>query len=641
MLLKNIRIGLSNYLCDSLSIISSIRSYLENNDPKKTIELFKQITNPSEVVFNLCFNACASLGTSEALDLTKKTLEKMPKTFYSDSYILCSVLDALMKCGDVKYAESIYNSSTTKALPMYGAMMKGYIKNNCPGKAINLFKQIENPSEVNLIVFFNVCAQLRTQEALSLVKQTVKKMRKSYYLNSRLLTSLLDAFIKCGDSSSGEILFSKMKKSVENYGNLMSGFNKENNPEKTLDLFNKMKNDALSRIGDYSISESMIKQMPDSFCHDNQIQTALIDMWGKIGYMDKAKEIFEKNLQPDQTMHNSMIHGYGLNGKSVEAIQHYHRLPKDFIDEITNISVLNARSHSGLIDEACSIFQSIRNKTETIYSAMIDCFSRGSFFEEAQKLIDECEHSHPPSVSMYIRPKLKRFDVIQFELKAVFKIIDFEDRINNDDRCMTLVIANKINIKDNKTIKNYVKSILIVVALLSGARNEKNIHLSKIVYNRVKKIFPDEQNALIPAAVLLANRSYVQSIKKRVGLTWASANGQVFKFRAHDESHPRSNEIHAEAEKISEEIVKHGHIYDSSWITRPLNSDETIASVLCGHSERLAIAWCFLENPNFLFCVDRATKLIAAIRECEIIVRDASRIHHFYTNGQCSCNDYF
>ncbi|CAF3202289.1 unnamed protein product [Rotaria socialis] len=186
-----------------------MKGYLENNDPEKAIELFKQITDPSEVVFNLYFNACASLGTSEALDLTKKTLEKMPKTFYSNSYILCSVLDALMKCGDVKYAESIYNSSTNKTLPMYGAMMKGYIKNNSPGKAIHLFKQIEKPSEVNLIVFFNACAQLRTQEALSLVKQTVKKMPKSYYLNSRLLTSLLDALIKCGDSSSGEILFQK------------------------------------------------------------------------------------------------------------------------------------------------------------------------------------------------------------------------------------------------------------------------------------------------------------------------------------------------------------------------------------------------------------------------------------------------
>jgi hypothetical protein len=48
----------------------------------------------------------------------------------------------------------------------------------------------------------------------------------------------------------------------------------------------------------------------------------------------------------------------------------------------------------------------------------------------------------------------------------------------------------------------------------------------------------------------------------------------------------------------------------------------------------------FLFSFSFVF-IDRATKLIAAIRQCEIIVRDANRIHHFYTNGQCSCNDYF
>jgi hypothetical protein len=40
-------------------------------------------------------------------------------------------------------------------------------------------------------------------------------------------------------------------------------------------------------------------------------------------------------------------------------------------------------------------------------------------------------------------------------------------------------------------------------------------------------------------------------------------------------------------------------------------------------------------------CLDRATKLIAKIRQCTIIVRDANRIHHFYPNGQCSCQDHF
>jgi len=57
-------------------------------------------------------------------------------------------------------------------------------------------------------------------------------------------------------------------------------------------------------------------------------------------------------------------------------------------------------------------------------------------------------------------------------------------------------------------------------------------------------------------------------------------------------------EIYAEAEKMSKELIEHGHQYDSSCITRPLNADETIASALCGHSERLAIAWNFVANPN-------------------------------------------
>ncbi|CAF3153144.1 unnamed protein product, partial [Rotaria sp. Silwood2] len=205
-------------------------------------------------------------------------------------------------------------------------------------------------------------------------------------------------------------------------------------------------------------------------------------------------------------------------------------------------------------------------------------------------------------------------------------------------------------------------------ALLSGARNINNSQMSQKVYDRMKKLFPDLTNSLTSAAILLANvygssgdidkasdiqtQLYKSGAKKKVGLSCTVTNGQVYEFRAHDQSHPRSSEIYAEVEKMSKELIEHGHEYDSSWITRPLNKNETIASVLCGHSEKLAIAWNFVANPNtsqiqltknLRVCGDchRATKLIAAIRQCEIIVRDANRIHHFYTNGKCSCNDYF
>ena len=118
-------------------------------------------------------------------------------------------------------------------------------------------------------------------------------------------------------------------------------------------------------------------------------------------------------------------------------------------------------------------------------------------------------------------------------------------------------------------------------------------------------------------------------------------------------------------------MKEHGHEYDSSWITRSLGDGESFESVLCGHSEKLAIAFNLIQRPQpsliqitknlrvcgdcrkyyksvFIFCIivdfifiDRATKLIAKIRQCEIVVRDANRIHHFHTNGQCSCQDHF
>jgi hypothetical protein len=72
-----------------------------------------------------------------------------------------------------------------------------------------------------------------------------------------------------------------------------------------------------------------------------------------------------------------------------------------------------------------------------------------------------------------------------------------------------------------------------------------------------------------------------------------------------------------EAEKISKELIAHGHEHDASWITRPLNEDETVASVLCGHSERLAIAFNFVENPNTKrIQVTKNLRVCGDCREC-------------------------
>ena len=102
-----------------------VLGYIKNNQADKAIDLFNEIKNPDEICVTLLFNACAQLGTLEALNLTKQISKNIGKSIHSNVRLLTSLLDALMKCGDVTYAQSLFNTSTEKNIQMYGAMMKG------------------------------------------------------------------------------------------------------------------------------------------------------------------------------------------------------------------------------------------------------------------------------------------------------------------------------------------------------------------------------------------------------------------------------------------------------------------------------------------------------------------------------------
>ncbi|CAF1460685.1 unnamed protein product, partial [Adineta ricciae] len=160
-----------------------MKGYLTNNHAQKAIDIFNMIENPGEIAVNLFLNACAQLGTPEASDSAKQILRKMPKSFHSNLYIRASLLDVFMKCGDVDYAERMFGKIAKKTSAMYGAMIKGYLENNEPMKAIDLFNQLEKPGEVHVNLFFNACAQLGTREALVMTQNAFKHVPKAFHMN--------------------------------------------------------------------------------------------------------------------------------------------------------------------------------------------------------------------------------------------------------------------------------------------------------------------------------------------------------------------------------------------------------------------------------------------------------------------------
>ncbi len=85
---------------------------------------------------------------------------------------------------------------------------------------------------------------------------------------------------------------------------------------------------------------------------------------------------------------------------------------------------------------------------------------------------------------------------------------------------------------------------IILVAMLSGARNCRDSILSEKLYNRMKSLFPDRRENLISASILLCNTysslgEYEQAkhirsnrikqlgTKVKVGLSWTEVNGEI------------------------------------------------------------------------------------------------------------------
>ena len=67
----------------------------------------------------------------------------------------------------------------------------------------------------------------------------------------------------------------------------------------------------------------------------------------------------------------SLVNAFGLNGQGSKAVDLYTNMPNPMRNEITHTSVLNACSHSGLLNEARLIFEKIVPKTANSTTAMV------------------------------------------------------------------------------------------------------------------------------------------------------------------------------------------------------------------------------------------------------------------------------
>jgi lipopolysaccharide biosynthesis regulator YciM len=92
---------------------------------EKVLDLLDEmVIKPDQVTLALVFNACGQLANDRAMRIGQKLLDQMPNSFRNHNVVLNSALHMLMKFGDVKRAEHLFEM-VKKDIVTYGAMIKG------------------------------------------------------------------------------------------------------------------------------------------------------------------------------------------------------------------------------------------------------------------------------------------------------------------------------------------------------------------------------------------------------------------------------------------------------------------------------------------------------------------------------------
>ena len=82
-------------------------------------------TKPDKFTLTVFFNACTQLSNERAKTIGKKLLDQMPKHFRNDNILLTSAICMLMRFGEVREAEHLFELIKKTDIITYSAMIKG------------------------------------------------------------------------------------------------------------------------------------------------------------------------------------------------------------------------------------------------------------------------------------------------------------------------------------------------------------------------------------------------------------------------------------------------------------------------------------------------------------------------------------
>ncbi|KAE8663533.1 Pentatricopeptide repeat-containing protein [Hibiscus syriacus] len=353
-------------------------------------------------------------------------------------YSFNNMLSGYAKLGMIKPARQLFDQMLERDVISWNTMAIAYAKGGHFVEALRFYKELRSLcigyNEFSFAGVLTVCVKSRE---LQLTRQVHGQVFVTGFLSNLVISSsLVDGYVKCGMIGDARKVFDEIKvRDVLVWTSLISGYAQWGDMESANDLFdqmpeknpvswtalisgyvrNGMGNKALELFTRMMVSRVRPDQFTFSSClcacasvaslaHGKQIHaclirtsfrpnmiviSSLIDMYSKCGNLNVGKQIFYLTSdKEDPVLWNTMISALAQHGHGEEAIRMFCDMVKQGMkpDETTFVVIVNACSHSGLVEEGLRIFESMSSDHGIIpdqhhYACLIDLLGRAGRFD--------------------------------------------------------------------------------------------------------------------------------------------------------------------------------------------------------------------------------------------------------------------
>ncbi|XP_057848029.2 pentatricopeptide repeat-containing protein At3g26782, mitochondrial [Cryptomeria japonica] len=603
-----------------------IAGYVQNGLIEKALQLFKQMqltdAKPNFATFASILPACAKQGVLEqGMEIHQRIIESK---YFSHVELVTALIDMYAKCGSIQKALKLFHKMAQRDIVSWNTIAAGYAKSGLAEEALKTFRAMQlegvEPNSGTFASILSSCAKLGCLKQGMEIHQTI--IESDFWSDVSVANALIDMYSKSGSLHKAQKLFDKLPhRDTVSWNAIIGGHAQNGIVEKALEIFKQMQLadvmfnsatfasilPACAKLGVLEQGMSIHQKVIESgLSSDIVVANTLIDMYAKCGSIQKALRLFNKMNNANLVSWTAIIAGYAMHGYGSDAVKLFELMKSSGTspDHISFICVLYACSHGGLVDEGCKYFNQMRDIHCIIpaidhYACMVDLLGRDGYLKEALNFI----------IKMAVKP-----------------------------------------------------DVFVWMSLLGACRSHKDILLGEFAATQVFQLEPKNSSTYVVLSHIYAEVgrwSEVEKIRKLMkdrgaskipGCSWIEVHKMIHSFAKGHRRHPQTQEMYEVLEKLSWEMKVAGYIPDTKPVIGDVEEEEK-ESLLCPHSERLAIAFGLLNTPpgttirvvkNLRVCdgCHTTTKFISKIVAREIIVRDASRFHHF-KHGQCSCGDYW